>query len=195
MSFFAYAPFFNGGVVVAGGDNDGDGRVDLIIGAGLGRRPARSRVQRSRRERAGRVHGLPQAGERFRRRHRRTPACASPVPPRRRSRPARRHVHGHHRRAPRRRRSRQRHAAGRRDASSTTAMAPATLAGTPAVGTGGTYPLTFTADNGVGSAGDAGLHADGDTKRRRSPVPQRRPSRSARPARSPSPPPASRCRR
>ena len=39
----------------------------------------------------------------------------------------------------------------------------ATLAGTPAAGTGGTYPLTITAANGVGSNAVAELHADGQS--------------------------------
>ena len=35
------------------------------------------------------------------------------------------------------------------------------LAGTPAAGSGGAYPITITATNGVGSRGHAVLHADG----------------------------------
>ena len=35
-SFYAYDPFFSGGVTVAAGDLNGDGRVDLITGAGPG---------------------------------------------------------------------------------------------------------------------------------------------------------------
>ena len=35
--FFAYDPAFTGGIHVAAGDLDGDGRTDLITGAGRGR--------------------------------------------------------------------------------------------------------------------------------------------------------------
>lgn len=38
-SFFAYAPVFLGGVSVAAGDIDGDGRADIITGAGAGGGP------------------------------------------------------------------------------------------------------------------------------------------------------------
>ena len=34
FSFFAFAPTFTGGVYVAGGDLNGDGRADIIVGAG-----------------------------------------------------------------------------------------------------------------------------------------------------------------
>ena len=39
MSFFAYAPFFNGGVVVTAGDWNNDGHVDVITGPGWGGGP------------------------------------------------------------------------------------------------------------------------------------------------------------
>src|SRR5581483_9782706 len=39
MSFYAYDPGFRGGVNVAGGDIDGDGRADVIAGAGNGGAP------------------------------------------------------------------------------------------------------------------------------------------------------------
>jgi hypothetical protein len=38
-SFFAYNPFFTGGVYVAAGDVNGDGRADLVTGAGAGGGP------------------------------------------------------------------------------------------------------------------------------------------------------------
>jgi hypothetical protein len=39
QSFFAYAPTFNGGVSVAAGDLNGDGKADIITGAGPGGGP------------------------------------------------------------------------------------------------------------------------------------------------------------
>ena len=60
----------------------------------------------------------------------------------------------------------------------------ATLAGMPAAGTAGSYPLVFTADNGVGHDA-AELHAHRDPRpagRRPSPAATRRRSSSARPA-------------
>ena len=45
-SFYAYDPAFPGGVSVAAGDVNGDGRADIVTGAGAGRRPARAGVQR-----------------------------------------------------------------------------------------------------------------------------------------------------
>src|SRR5262249_59645576 len=38
-SFFAYAPTFSGGVSVAAADVDGDGKADIITGAGIGGGP------------------------------------------------------------------------------------------------------------------------------------------------------------
>jgi len=38
-SFFAYAPSFTGGVYVAGGDTNGDGKADVITGPGFGGGP------------------------------------------------------------------------------------------------------------------------------------------------------------
>jgi autotransporter-associated beta strand protein len=39
VSFFAYAPTFSGGVTVAAGDVDGDGRAEIVTGAGFGGGP------------------------------------------------------------------------------------------------------------------------------------------------------------
>jgi hypothetical protein len=38
-SYFAYAPSFTGGVFVAAGDTNGDGRADIVTGAGAGGGP------------------------------------------------------------------------------------------------------------------------------------------------------------
>ena len=54
----------------------------------------------------------------------------------------------------------------------------ATLSGTPAAGTGGTYPLTFTATNGVGARRHPELHADGQPGAGDHQRQQPRPSRS-----------------
>ena len=96
--------------------------------------------QRRRRRRRAELHADGQL------RRRRSPARTRP-----RSRSARRAPSRSRRTAgPRCRRCHvDRHAAGRGDASWTTATAPATLRGTPAAGTGGTYAVTFTAANGV----------------------------------------------
>jgi hypothetical protein len=37
--FMAYTPYFNGGVYVAGGDVNGDGKAEIITGAGPGGSP------------------------------------------------------------------------------------------------------------------------------------------------------------
>ncbi|WP_171475860.1 FG-GAP-like repeat-containing protein [Frigoriglobus tundricola] len=39
-AFFAFDPLFTGGVTVAAGDVTGDGRADLVVGAGPGAGPA-----------------------------------------------------------------------------------------------------------------------------------------------------------
>jgi hypothetical protein len=39
QNFFAFAPFFSGGVYVAAGDVNGDKRADIIVGAGAGAGP------------------------------------------------------------------------------------------------------------------------------------------------------------
>ena len=53
----------------------------------------------------------------------------------------------------------------------------ATLSGTPAAGSGGSYPFTIKAINGIGSAATPGLLLDGATRVRPSLRPTRRPSR------------------
>src|SRR5439155_11747220 len=39
FSFFAYNPLFNSGLYVAGGDVNGDGHADIMVGAGAGGGP------------------------------------------------------------------------------------------------------------------------------------------------------------
>ena len=48
QSFFAYDPAFTGGVHVAAGDVNGDGKADIITGGGRRRRPERQGVRRHR---------------------------------------------------------------------------------------------------------------------------------------------------
>ena len=50
-NFLAYPAAFRGGVFVAAGDVDADGRADIVTGPGIGRRPARQGLWR--RERRG----------------------------------------------------------------------------------------------------------------------------------------------
>src|SRR5262249_56249470 len=38
-SFTAFSPFDTGGVYIAGGDLDGDGRAEMVVGAGAGTAP------------------------------------------------------------------------------------------------------------------------------------------------------------
>jgi hypothetical protein len=52
LSFLAYVPQFTGGVFVAAGDLDGDGRAELVTGAGRGGLP---RVRVFGRASSGRV--------------------------------------------------------------------------------------------------------------------------------------------
>ncbi len=52
-NFFAFDPRFLGGVFVATGDVNGDGRDDMIVSAGAGRRSAREGLQRQHRRPVG----------------------------------------------------------------------------------------------------------------------------------------------